>query len=428
MASKRTRRPGKTAAFRALPLALALVATPLWATDYSIAPKGGDFASVPAALKSGRLMGGDRLLLAPGSHGPLTVRAGAFDPPLIISSQIPEAPAHVDLLRVETGSGIVLRDLQVWPKSRQKGRPTLVLGLREASDIRFERLDIRGGPQAMDYYGWGREDWTTTWRMKGAYLGGADMVLADSTITAVSTGIGVGGARAQVIGNEVRGFSRDGLRGFGEGAVFRGNTVRDCIRVDGNHDDGFQSWTGRGGAPDEIRNITLDGNRIFEWTGAPDHPLRCHLQGISMFNGPYRDMVIQNNLVVIRAAHGITIKDGINARIVNNTVIQIGGAKNDRPWIMEKREDVSADAPGNLIANNLSTALKLAWKRGPGARNIVVRQPHRIFMDPSSFDFRLKPDSGLIGAGDPSVAPDHDIDGNPRPLGAGIEPGAFESP
>lgn len=408
--------------------ALGVSAPVLWAADYDVSPKGGDFTSVAQALQSGRLTGGDRLLLAPGNHGALTVQAGDFDPALIIGSADPQNPAHVDLLRVETGSGIVLQDLQVWPLTRQRGQPTLVLGLREATNIRFERLDIRGGPQAQAYYDWTLEDWTKIWRLKGVYLGGADTVLADSTITAVSTGIGVGGARAQVINNEVRGFSRDGLRGFGEGVVFRGNTVRDCIRVDGNHDDGFQSWTARGGAPDEIVNITLDGNRILEWTGAPDHPLRCHLQGISMFNGPYRDMVVQNNLVVIRAAHGITLKDGINSRIVNNTVIQIDGVKRDRPWIMEKREKVSSDAPANLIANNLVTSLKLAWRRGPAARNSVVPYPYRVFVDPETFDFRLKHDSGLRGSGDPSVAPDHDIDGTPRPSGAGIDPGAFQTP
>lgn len=407
------------------------LAGPALAAEYHVAAQGtgtqGDgsqaapFPSIAAALKSGRLMGGDSLLLAPGDYGALEIRGQDFDPPLTITSA-PGGRAHVDRIEVRSSHGLIFRGLDVWPRRPKQIKRSLVAAGADAGDIIFEALDIRGGPRALDYFNWTQEDWLKTWRVNGVHLSGPGMVLKDSTITAVANGIGANGTGAQILNNEVRGFSKDGLRGFGEGVVFRGNTVRDCVKVDNNHDDGFQSWTGRGGAPAEVRNITLDGNRIIEWTGAPDHPLRCALQGISMFNGPYRNMVIENNLVLVRAYHGITLYDAIDSRVVNNTVIHVDGKPGKQPWIMQKR-DHTADQPPNLFANNLAMAFRLGSKAARAQGNHVIRYPYREFTDPAGYDYRLNQASALRGQSVSGQAPDHDLTGAAR--GAATDPGAF---
>lgn len=404
-------------------------ALPAAARDYIIAAPDTaslgaevDWRSITAALNSGQLAGGDRLLLEAGDYGALQITGQTFDPPLTIAS-VPGGRAHLDRIQVKNSSGITVSDLNVWPlTARQKG--VAVQTDARSSQIRFERLDIRSGPEALNYLDWTAEDWLTTWRFGGVQLKGPDMALIDSSLTGVSNAISSSGARGQVIGNEVHGFSKDGMRGFGTGTLFQGNTVRDCVKVDGNHDDGFQSWAAHGDAPSEITAITLDGNTIIEWTGPPGHPLRCRLQGISLFNGPYRDWVIQNNLVVIRSPHGITIFDGINMRVLNNTVVNIDGNSNKAPWIMQKRKKTTGQAP-NIFANNLATALKLG-KNARNNRNLAVRNTYMDFENPAEFDFRPRAGGRLIDTADPAFAPSHDLTGTARSVGAGPDMGAYE--
>jgi predicted outer membrane repeat protein len=49
-----------------------------------------------------------------------------------------------------------------------------------------------------------------------------------------------------------------------------------------------------------------------------------------------------------------------------------------------------------------------------------------LFVDPEGGDYRLQPGSPAIDAGTMEGAPSEDLDGNPRPLGPGIDIGAYE--
>jgi chitodextrinase len=50
------------------------------------------------------------------------------------------------------------------------------------------------------------------------------------------------------------------------------------------------------------------------------------------------------------------------------------------------------------------------------------------FRDPANFDFHLVSGAAAINHGDPTNFPPNDIDGDPRPLGAGVDAGADEVP
>lgn len=431
--------PRRLTGLKALTLAAGLLAGGAQAADYHVNPaaKGrGDgsaaapWPSVAAAMASGRPGSGDRLLLAPGPHGPLTVSGGKFSPPLEIRSA-PGGLAHLEQIRVKNSSGLVFSGLQVWPVRPEsiKGRGAVVMAERDSSRIRFENLDVRGGPDGLNYYDWTAQDWLKTWRTRGVVLAGSDLTLTGSTITAVTIGVGAGGDRAQVIGNEIRGFSKDGMRGFGENSLFKGNVVRDCVKVDANHDDGFQSWTAPPGqaGPSEIRGITIDSNMILEWTGPANHPLRCALQGIGLFDGPYRDWTIQNNLIVVSAPHGINIAAGDGMRVLFNTVVHADGVDGRKPWIRQSGGKKGLPSGQNIFIGNVATALRLGktgtqWNRF----NATARQVQRLFEDPARLDYRPRRGSPLLDAGDPRFAPRTDLRGTPRPQGARPDLGAFE--
>lgn len=420
------RRPRLLSCLTAGLLSLLLAAPAALAGTYVVtsgAASGGTGAtdrpwpSVAAALSSGRLQGGDTLLLTAGNHGPLDLAGVSFDPPLKLVADT-GAPVHLDRIRIAKSSGLALSGFEVGPRQDpQKIETAVVLIETSAKDITLARLDIRGWSDADSYYSWTAADWLSR-RNKGVQIDGRNVTLQDSRLTGVTTGVGIGGTGARVIGNEIRGFSKDGMRVVNSHALIQGNTIRDCIKVDKNHDDGIQSWAKRGGAPDLIEDVVIDGNRILEWTGPRDHPLRGGLQGIGLFNGPYANWVIQNNLVMSRVRHGIALYGIRDSRIVNNTVIHIDGSPGKQPWIHLSPARV---ADGNVVANNIAQGLHLGKERWPWP-NALVQNPLRELRDMAGGDFRLPPGSNRP---DPDAAPPLDIDGSRRSRSSGDGFGAF---
>ena len=414
--------------------------------DYYVAAGGTDSAtalsagngsaaapwpSVGAAFASGQLAGGDRLLLEPGEHGNLTIRGATFEPPLTITPAT-GGRVHVNKIWIHESSGLIIERLAVWPlaplnvEGKKPGNP-LVHATASSSRITFRGLDVRGAPDAdTRYLDWSKDDWLHVWRAAGVMLAGPDQTLQNSVLTGISNGITAAGPRARVLDNEVRGFSKDGLRGLGSGSVFRGNVVRDCVKVDGNHDDGFQSWVSLPGKGDRkvVSDVSVIGNVILEWTGPANHPLRGQLQGISLFNGPYRNWIISNNLIAVSAYHGIALYGTSNFEVVHNTVVQIDGKPGKSPWIMTK--NTTGDASGNLIANNAAMNIKLDPKTANARDNLVIRFPIPMFVNVATHDYRPVPGSALVGAADPSLGEKQDLIGTQRPARPAI--GALEPP
>lgn len=416
---------------------------PATANDYYVAAQDagietGDgsqsapWGAVEEALHSGTLSGGDRLLLLPGDHGHLILQNAWFDQALEIRPA-ELGTVHVERIYVDRARGLRISGLSVWPRQPTEQGYDLVRTKAATTDIEFADLDVRASPTAdQDYLRWSKDDWLTKWRRNGAKLQGSDITVRDSIFTGISFGITTSGPDIQVLNNQIIGFSGDGLRGLGENNVFRGNLVRDCVKVDANHDDGFQSWAK---AKDD-RGLTvvsggvLEGNTILEWTGPADHPLRCKLQGIGMFDGMYRDWVIENNLISVSVYHGISVYGAENVRIVNNTVVHARGESISKPWIMLSDHKQGHPAKGNLVANNIAQAYKNA-SADTGAigrkTNAVIRYPFKEYRDPGGFDYHLSDQSPLVDIGRADLAPSHDIEGTARPLGAGPDLGAYET-
>ena len=423
---------------------LLLWAGPGLARDHFIAPEGQTadqpdgsrdrpWPTVRAALRQGAVSGGDRLLLLPGMHGPLTVRDAQFDTPVTITAAGPDR-ARVARIDILTSRGLVIRDLDVWPDTPYRERfGFLVRARTDTADITFEALDIRSGPDAPGYLSWDRENWLENRSLSGIHLRGANGAAIGNRLRGIANGIAARGAGARVIGNRIEGFRRDGLRGLGDGGLFRGNRVENCVDVDDNHDDGFQAWTEADiPAQREIADLVIEGNRILEWTGPAGHPLRCRLQGIGLFRGPYRDLVIQNNLIAVSAYHGIAVMGAEGARIVNNTVVPASGRPSGHPWFPWIHVDDYRDrvtSRGIVVANNIAANIRDVTRRGQKvlqATNAIVRNPSTVLRAPQALDFRLKPDSPLRGRADRSLAPAEDIDGRNR--GPEADPGAIELP
>ncbi|MES2843970.1 MAG: right-handed parallel beta-helix repeat-containing protein [Pseudomonadota bacterium] len=408
-------------------------AFPVCAATYYVAPIGATqtcppagteecpWDSVGSALSSGKIASGDILKLKDGKHGRVQVSGYKFTTPVVIEAVTPQA-AQVDQINVANGaSGLTFRNLTVYGQDSDPS--TLVTSDATSSNVVFDGLDIRSREHIEDRLSWTASQWVQRSR-DGILLFSSNSKVVNCTLTAVKFGISSNGPNSEVVGNRVVDFSADALRAMDFNTI-RGNFVANSFRVDGNHDDGFQSWAGATG---KVDSLTLDGNTILEWTHDPSHPLKSSLEGIGLFDGFYDNLVIRNNVIAVTAHHGIAVYGARNAQIVNNTVVQSGAVIVDYPWIAVFAHKNGTPSSNVMVANNVAMRFSdsSAKDNVVFTDNSVVFHPSAVFESPTAFDFRPKIDSGFIDTANALHAPSLDIVGGVRPFGAGPDRGAYE--
>lgn len=425
-------------------LVLALVSLPVLAqpNEYTVDPVGGSpegdgsamspWRSVQAVLDEGRLQPGDTLFLRSGPYGRLEIRGRRHDGWITLAA----APGHtpqVSAVRIDESAGWHLNGLHVSPSFGERRPRGAIVAIGGASEhIIIEACTISTTP---DVSGWSADDWREN-AMHGIYAAGREITLRGNHIRHVRHGIHALARQSLIADNLIETFSGDGIRGLGDHTTYAFNTIRNCLKVDDNHDDGFQSWSiGADGRPGtgEVVGGVLRGNRIINYEDA-EQPFRCTLQGIGMFDGVYVDWVIENNVVITDHWHGITVMGARNVRIVNNTVIDRNEDRPGPPWISITHHKDGRPPENSVIANNLAEP-RAAHRQDlfglpkPGVTavgNVEITDRAAFFVDPERLDVRLRAGSSAIAAGSLRHAPATDMAGTPRPQGAGVDAGAYE--
>lgn len=201
-----------------------------------------------------------------------------------------------------------------------------------------------------------------------------------------------------------------------------------------------------------IEDAVVEGNVIWENGTAGG-------SGINMDGGV--GGVIRNNLLYANHASGISLYriDGgapsTGNLVVNNTIVQASNAR----WAI----NISDGSTGNTLRNNIlwnahpsrgvisidnasrpgftsdynsvmsrfsldggDTVVSLATWQGQGYdAHSFVATPADHFVSPGS-DWHLLPTSPAVDVGTATGAPSVDLDGAPRPIGAGVDLGAYE--
>ena len=223
------------------------VASMSWAATYYVAPLGATLSgtadgslarpwpSVAAAIKSGRISGGDTVMLMDGSHGMLTFHSIAFSSPVIFQS-LNAKNAHVERIKIQQGNrNLTFRNLTVWPSNPSASLAPLIVSYTESSDITLDSLDVRGTQNAATtYLNWSVADWLAQGTVVGAHLRGPRSTVLNSTFVGIGIGIATSGADAVVVGNRIEGFSADGMRGFGDRSLFQNNHISNCVKINNN--------------------------------------------------------------------------------------------------------------------------------------------------------------------------------------------------
>ena len=375
---------------------------------------------------------GDRLLLRTGYHGEIFLRGAYNLAPITIAAQAGHTP-RVSKLTVSAAQHWVLRGLSISPAHATPPLDTgLIVDVENHNwfgpswDVTVEDCDIFS---VNDASGWTAQQWVDL-PASGIDVSGDRVTILDNVVRNVRFGISVGGDDARILRNLVSDFSADGLRGLGDRGLFEGNRVQNNYvdgPIDGNHDDGFQSWSvGPGGVgTGEVRDVVLRGN-VFVNHVNPAHPLRASMQAIGCFDGRFVNWVVENNVIVTDHWHGISLYGADNARILNNTVIDLDAASPGPPWIMLNEHD-GVPSTNSLVRNNIATDYALDGTGHTIDHNLEISNPPPAgFFVAPPFDLHLAPGSPAVNAGIATGAPIRDLEGVRRPQGPAHDLGAYE--
>ena len=389
--------------------------------SYSPLPYSG--ASVLQTKNEGApVKAGDTLMLRNGYHGSIFYR-GIYNADYItIMNESGHQPA-IGNVQISAGSKFIFDGLIISPEEAPVFYTAQLFFLESHSwhgpsrDIILKNCTLKG---ITDSAGWGLTEWNAVGSC--IKIAGNKSMVENCTCLNIDEGINISADSCTVRNNEIINFGGDGMRGQGSYLLFENNIVKNCYDIDGNHDDGFQSFTSVGNP--FIGNV-LRGNIIVNYEDV-NQPFRGTLQGIGCFDGPYVDWTIENNLVVVNHYHGISLYGAENCRIINNTVIDIDSVHSPNgTWIKITDHKNGTPSSDCLIQNNISFGFSY------GNETSFISNLHitgyENFVSAPLGDFSLRQGSMAIDAGTNFGAPSTDIIGTYRPQKSTVDIGAYEA-
>jgi len=255
-----------------------------------------------------------------------------------------------------------------------------------------------------------------------------------------------------VRGNTIQYFTNDANRILGSDILYENNKTADLIKVMTvieNHDDLFQGFTTKSGGEgvDTLKNVIVRKN-IFITCTDTTRAFRGTTQGLGMFDGPFYNWTVENNIVLVDHWHAISFYGGINCKIINNTVLDPypytpynsyddNSTVTGPAWIYIGQKSTAIPSVNNIVRNNIvhNIVSIVSPSMGTASNNIIVGTINNFknyfvnatdLSNPEKFDLHLKPNCAAIDAGDATYAPATDFDGITRPQGSKCDIGAYE--
>ncbi len=318
----RRRKAASTLALIAIFFAATLAPHPVSATqDIHVASRGG----LKRALR--RAKGAERILLANGDYGALTLRGLNFDPPVTLMSEHPRM-ARFTNISITRSRGLTIDSVHVDNPRNGKRNDPLVRIADGSRDIAFRDSEVNARIDD-DYSGFVALLTEDDVR---------DITFADNLLHDVARGGLFISAQGLVVqGNKVDRIGEDSFKFIGVRDVLieRNVGARLVYPQEGAHLD-FIQFQGA-----DSSGITIRGN-----VSLPGNAAAATAQGIFLDDAKYSDVLIERNIIVTGMIRGISLSHGQNAVARYNTVLDIDGVGSKATKVM-----VDGRVYGNIMGS-----------------------------------------------------------------------------
>lgn len=367
---------------------------------------------------------GDTILLRSGYHGEIYCRGAYNDDYITIAAEKGHEPKVRRVFFAAAGKWII-RGLTVCPEFAPEFKRDRLIHVVDwggpSADFVIEDNTLYS---TEDGSSWSAEQWNDR-VCYGIAVIGERITIRNNRLKFVDHGIVLNGDKITVERNSIEHIGGDGIVCSADNASLIGNTMKYFYKINANHDDGIQFHRGRDKTT-PIRNAVVQGNTVIARDKAARHPLMTSPQGICNFDIPAINWRIENNLVLVRHHHGITIYGCQGGIIVNNLAYNPYGG-DFLAGIALGTTHGKTTGENTIVRNNLvDSEIGLAGANNTADHNILVKHPKLYFRDIANYDMRHKQGSPAIDAGSVISAPKTDIDGTQRPQGTGVDAGPYE--
>lgn len=385
-------------------------------TNLNAAGRGG--FDLQPANPNGTIPPGSTIMLLAGHYGKLSI-ANVYNDEYLTIRAVPGAEALFSEITIRSGRKLVFDGVTIrYSDARRIAAPLKAMlfeargsALGPVSDIVLENASLA---TVSDSSLFGDVDWLNL-NTDGVTLTDVTCVqLLDNRISNIRRGISNGARHATVSGNIISDFSGDGIRFVSSNQVYASNIIRSSRNtlIDPDHPDGMQGFAHEPGKElkDSVAtDITISGNIIDD----PIRPGYDPIQGISYFDGIFRNVAIFNNLVRTNSVHGISAYGGDNIVIAHNTVVS--PATDDAGYTTIKliASKTGAMPTNAAVVNNVTDRLQVAsgvtvlgnallrtkYAKHALGSLMLNGDPGNLFASPATGDFTPRPGSPLVDAG-----------------------------
>ncbi len=329
--------------------------------------------------------GGETIRLKPGNYGDVTISNASLLTPATITSDDLNNRAVLSSIYIK-GSKWRIQDLSFRGIVTQWNY--IISTAPTASDVVITRNDIASA-NSENASSWTPSTWLSNAVWYAIGVNGARAEVSYNYIKNVRFGI-VSGNGAHIHHNKMVHLAGDALRAFGPNDVIEHNYVANNYQIDANHNDLFQSFTST-----EIGPVTIRNNTLLQYDDKA-YGIPTGSQGIGLFDGFYKNWLIENNLVVIDHWHGISLYGSIDSIIRNNVSLDPNNITPGGNWINFFNHKNGTPTVGGQMLNNYSNSVMVndtstAGVVASGNVKVLYANYGDYFVDHLKANYTIKP-------------------------------------